>query len=951
MMSLLVTFLLLCLICVSGQQQHRPIELNIPEELDANTQVSDLALEAGLKQQYDASVLDMLQFEFLQSSGDPHQSYFSVDHDSGILTIAKRIDREKICAYKVTCVLMLDIVIQPFTYFRIIKIHINVLDINDNSPTFPNQEVARTLSEASRPGTAFSIPAAEDPDSPRNGIHKYELVSGSVKFDMKESTNTAGETKLQLVLKGRLDREVQDSYQVRITATDGGVPARTGSLVVNIVVRDINDNIPVFDNTTYMVKVRENLSIGSVLLRVHASDPDAGLNGKVLYGFSERTYSTFGSLYGINNFTGEIYLKSELDYEIADVYHLTVIARDQSPDAMSMDADVQIYVTDVNDHAPKISVNTFTSTGMATVSEWTKLGEFVARVAISDADSEQNGRFSCQVSDSHFKLEHSNGYEHKLLTAGTFDRELHNRYNVTVTCRDWGSPQLTSTESIPVLVLDENDNYPVFTNSPYMGSLAENNDIGASIIQISANDPDLADNGFVLYKLDGVQEDMVEVTKNGWIKATAVFDFEQIQTISFEVIAYDQGIPSRSVSTSVTVNILNVNDEPPVFSQATYYFSVTENEPVNTEVGQVSASDADSSPYNEFGFMIRDAMGAQSASAYFYIDSETGTIKTKRMLDREKEAVHYLEAVAIDKGDSPMTGTVSVTVHVNDKNDNIPIIDFPNPANKSVTVPAQIPQGYEVTQINAHDDDNGDNQKLSFYIIDQTQEETFTIDPWTGVITLNSKLDFEETTKKVKLNIQVKDNGEPNQHSVDTSLEVVFDKSIPFVKPENRNGDILGEEDAFILILSCVISISVLLIMFLASAIICVRRRRERNLDYPYPAAKVLVKPVAPHHDQVRSVSRLPSPMTSHQGGTVDGSLGFSGRRTPTDNSAILYHYQGTDGLKKTVSMEQGHWPGNKVSHPCTASTACSEAFLRLLHKIYFTDTKFGFIKRQCVLI
>ena len=791
-MNGIITFLLLYLMSVSGQQQHRPIEINIPEELDANTMLVDVPLEAGLKQQYDASVLDMLQFEFLQSRGDPHQSYFSVDHDSGMLTTAKIIDREKICAYKVTCVLMLDIVIQPFAYFRIIKIHINILDINDNSPEFPKEDVSLNLSEELRKGTAFSIPTAKDPDSPRNGIHKYEIVSGSAKFDMKESRNNAGETKLQLVLKGRLDREVQDSYQVRITASDGGVPARTGSLLVNVVVEDINDNKPVFDKSNYMVKTGENLAIGSVLLRVYASDPDAGFNGKVLYGFSERTYSTFGSLFGINNFTGEIYLKSELDYEIAEVYHLTVTARDQSPDAMSMDTDVQIYVIDVNDHAPKISVSTLTSTGMATVSEWTKLGTFVALVMVSDADSEQNGRFSCQVGDSHLKLEQMNQNEYKLLTASHFDRELRSRYNVTVTCRDFGLPQLTSTETIAVLVLDENDNYPVFTKSPYIGSLAENNDIGASIIQISAQDPDLDDNGLVLYKLDDVREDMIQINKNGWIKAMAVFDFEQIQTIAFEVIAYDQGTPSKSVTNSVTVNILDVNDNPPVFSQATYYFSVAENEPVNTEVGQVSACDADSSPYNEFRFIIRDAMGAQSASTYFYIDSETGTIKTKRRLDREKVAVHYLEAVATDKGDPTLTGTASVTVHVNDKNDNIPIIDFPNRANKSVTVPAKIPQGYEVTQIIAHDDDNGDNQKLSFNIIDQTQEEMFTIHPRTGVITLNSKLDFEETTKKVKLNIQVKDNGELYQHSVDTILEVVFDKSVPFIKQVEADNEELN---------------------------------------------------------------------------------------------------------------------------------------------------------------
>ena len=166
---------------------------------------------------------------------------------------------------------------------------------------------------------------------------------------------------VKLLLKEKFNREVQDTYHVQIVAYDGGVPPKSGSIDVTIIVLDSNDNPPVFQNSTYYVNIMENVPIFTTIAHVSATDQDIGINGEVVYTFSTQTQETYGHLFGLEPETGAIFVQGNIDYEKASIYTLSVIAKDKGADSIPADATVIVTVKDVNDHPPDITVNTLSA--------------------------------------------------------------------------------------------------------------------------------------------------------------------------------------------------------------------------------------------------------------------------------------------------------------------------------------------------------------------------------------------------------------------------------------------------------------------------------------------------------------------------------------------------------------------------------------------------------------
>ena len=161
----------------------------------------------------------------------------------------------------------------------------DLLDLNDNSPTFRESHVNISISEASPIGSTYVLPAAYDDDSPRYGIQRYEVDEAFDKLSMVFSESVSGQLEAKLVLQVPLDREKQSVYHMVLKAVDRGSskhPSMTGTAVVNIIVLDYNDNRPLFSQSTYDVVVYENVPVNSVLLTVRAFDADGGPNGQVL---------------------------------------------------------------------------------------------------------------------------------------------------------------------------------------------------------------------------------------------------------------------------------------------------------------------------------------------------------------------------------------------------------------------------------------------------------------------------------------------------------------------------------------------------------------------------------------------------------------------------------------------------------------------------------------------
>jgi len=624
------------------------VKYRLEEEQEVGMYVGNVQKDTNLASLYGADVMHRLQFRFLRQH--QQQLPFSVDVDTGIVTTSGRVDRDVICPGAETCDVKLDVAVQPAQYFRVIRVTIAILDINDNAPQFPDASVHFEILESATVGTGLVFPAAVDLDSPQFAVRGYRDVTHSDTFKLVEiskSDSVSGSRELRLVLDQPLDRERVERYRLKIMAVDGGTPARSGVVDVFVEVLDVNDNSPVFERHEYQSTVVENAPPRTVVARVVATDSDAGLNGQIVYEFSSPTASSFGHVFAVTNSSGDIYVVGTVDFEERTAYQLVVVARDRGPESVAASVTVKINVTDTNDNAPEIDIDTLTeNAAVAVASEDAKAGTFVAHVAVSDRDSGSAGEVDCVISDGHFRLKpmssDDDGDEYQLVTAALLDRESRASYDVDIVCRDRGPEPRERVERLKVLISDVNDNDPHFRHPSYHTELIENKYVGAVVLSVNATDADEGDNAALRYSLRGTSGFEIDVD-SGVIKATESFDREAAASYRFFVVASDRGKPTpRSSSAEVIVDIVDVNDERPRFERHPYSLNVDENSPAGTEVGTVKAVDPD---VGSFGHVTYAA-----TSDVFSVDRDTGRIATLQPLDREVVPVYHLTVVATDSG-------------------------------------------------------------------------------------------------------------------------------------------------------------------------------------------------------------------------------------------------------------------------------------------------------------
>ena len=726
------------------------IRYRMEEETPAGTQLGNLIDDAQLRDHHPPDVLNEFRFRFVADS----VPFFEIAPKTGILKTTGEIDRDSpgVCRQKALCEIPLSVVVQPVKYLHIIKVIIEIVDKNDNAPTFKEPSFYIGIIEAALVGSTFVLPTAVDWDSPANGVQHYGLVPASKYFELQVNLKLDGSTEVKLLLQDRLDREQEAEYRLQLLAYDGG--SLTGSVDVIISVLDSNDNKPEFTSPVYEVGIMENIPMGTVILQVQAVDKDAGLSGEVWYSFAAQTELMHGHLFGIRNTTGNIYIKGVIDHEKASVYNLIVLAQDRGPDSIGSEATVVIQVEDLNDNSPKITASTLqgVASGTASVSEDAPIGTFVAHVSVNDPDSGPNGRVTCVLNTNTFALVQKYPTEFQIVTAANLDRERVSRHTVGLRCQDTGSTPRTTETSIQVVILDANDNAPMFSAQTYKSSLSENNYIGASVLQVTATDWDDGDNARLVYSIPGNMAITFHIDQRGVITAQDSVDREKYDSFRFPVLAVDQGKPAKTGSALVIITVDDSNDERPVFQQSVYLFNISENEPIGSSVGTVTAIDRDSSLHNAF---IYSFSSGQVLTDRFSIDPHSGMIVTRRPLDREQQSVYHLTVMAKDQKLGSMSGTASVTVFVIDKNDNDPVIEFPSATNHTVHVSPWLAAGQTVTRVIAYDlDATSHNNKLSYSIeyiddgtnvVDDRDYKLFEIDPHFGVITASRSLaDFED---------------------------------------------------------------------------------------------------------------------------------------------------------------------------------------------------------------
>ncbi|KAK2165149.1 hypothetical protein LSH36_54g06002 [Paralvinella palmiformis] len=828
------------MISVGSSREQKHLEYSRLDQLAPNMEIAVIPEDAHFSDIYPASLLYRFRYDIIKGE---HKQFFDIDPVRGMLTVTSLLDRDVICAQQLDCDIHLDVaIVQPVDYFEVIKVTLTLIDANDNDPAFPESETTLYLSENAAPPVSFVLPSAIDPDSGPNGIQSYDIVTETSMFGLLTSNDGFGITDVRLELREKLNRENEDSYQVSVIAKDGGTPTRSGTMTVYIKVVDANDNSPTFEFSLYNVSLKEDHVLGVPFLKVKASDPDQGLNGLVFYGLSSQMPSlTDGQLFTINNRTGEISLVKHLDYETQPIYHLLVSAQDLGPDSVPVHAKVIVHVQDVNDFVPDIHVNSWTDTGQIEVLENADPGTFVAHVSVDDRDLGISGQVTCHVSDPRFELKEIYLNTYKMVTVVSLDREQNNKTVITVECRDLGEKPLSSSVEVTVHIKDENDHPPVFTKSLYTANVPENSPRGYSILTVTAKDKDYGPNGKVTYHLHANSNNLLKIdTNTGVISTNSILDHERIKRIEFNVLAFDRGKQAFTATATVSLRITDVNDETPAFPQTSYNFGTYENQLPGTVIGKVTARDKDSPPNDKFLFSIQDTNA-------FSIDSESGSISTKKILDREHQSAYYLTIVATDMQPPYLSSSVTVTVYVADKNDNAPTIEFPNAANHMIEVSAFAPEGFIVTRIVAEDSDQGDHARLTYSIAKGNEGHLFDIDPDLGLLTVVS--DLSQVTKDThNLLIMVQDHGDDFNSAV-TSLVIQINRTQAFADSidltnvrsgtEASSGGTDGSsrrfrsQDVILIILG---AITVVLVSILITAIVCIKKRQQsRDRDsYKY---------------------------------------------------------------------------------------------------------------------
>ncbi|XP_016426481.1 protocadherin alpha-C2-like [Sinocyclocheilus rhinocerous] len=301
----------------------------IPEEMDEGTVVANLVSDLGLD-------LKSLSKRKIRLDVVANKKYLDVNKDTGELYILERIDRENLCPIKsvTTCLLKVDATLE--NPIRMFNIELEIMDINDNAPRFRRDTMHLDISEATAIGERFSLTNAVDPDTGSNSVKTYYL-SESDHFSIEIQTGRDGSKFADLILKKSLDREKQAKHNLILTAVDGGVPARSGTASIIVRVLDTNDNAPQFDKDSYNINLTENAPIGSLVVKLNATDKDEGTNSDIFYSFSLYTSEKTQQTFSLNPDNGEIRVKEMINYEDFRIYDMEIIATDKGANSCICD--------------------------------------------------------------------------------------------------------------------------------------------------------------------------------------------------------------------------------------------------------------------------------------------------------------------------------------------------------------------------------------------------------------------------------------------------------------------------------------------------------------------------------------------------------------------------------------------------------------------------------------
>nr|XP_061793122.1 protocadherin beta-16-like [Nerophis lumbriciformis] len=691
---------------------------------------------------------------------------------------------------------------------------------------------------------------------------------------------------------------------------------------VTIEVLDVNDNAPAFENRHLNFEISESAALGSRFVLENAHDADVDANGLQSYVLTPSDHfvlkqhvSPGGKKYA------EMVLQKVLDREEQPRLALKLVAVDGGNPQKSGTVNIEISIQDANDNAP-IFNQTFYKVKLI---ENASKGTHVLSVNATDADSGSYGivlysfsKLNAGIADL-FHIDEKTGW---ISVAKQIDYEKDKTIEFMVEAKDQGG--LTESAKVEIEVLDVNDNVPVINVMSFTSPVSEDSQAGTTIGIINVKDLDSNENGNVKCAIEGRVPFRIKTNVRNYfaLMTDAVLDRETVSEYNFTLVASDAGSPPLSTKKTFNLKVADVNDNAPVFPVSFYRANVEENNSPGVSVLRVSAKDLDENQNARVSYMLEQGeIGGSPISEFVSINAESGVISAVRSFDYEqiKEVLFIVRAQ--DGGSPPLSTNVSVTILIQDSNDNGPQVLYPVQTGGSVLaemVPRTADVGFLVTKVVAVDVDSGQNAWLSYKVHKATDRALFEVGLHNGEIRTVRQVTDKDAVKQ-RLTVVVADNGQPSR-STTVIVNVAVADNFPEVLSEFTDFSMHDREYNDKLTFYLVLALAVVSFLFIVTLLLIISVK-----VYRWRRSRIL------YHSNLPVIPYYPSRYSDTLGtGTLPHVYNYEVCRTTDSRKSDMKNMQGMNQSLLSVDGVEPDAPNASklISGNCSQmSTLVSEIF------------------------
>ncbi|XP_069892292.1 protocadherin alpha-11 isoform X5 [Dipodomys merriami] len=662
-----------------------------------------------------------------------------------------------------------------------------------------------------------------------------------------------------LFVNGRIDREELCGRRAECSLHLEVIVDRPLQVFhVEVEVKDINDNPPVFSLKEQKLLIYESKQPESRFPLEGASDADIEENAVLAYRLSQNEYFSLESPTNSKQTKRlSLVLKKSLDREKIPEFNLLLTATDGGKPELTGTVQLFVQVLDVNDNDPEFDQLEYRVKLMENIPEET----LVIKLNATDRDEGVNREvtyslLSIKPNGRHlFTLDENNG---EMRVNGSLDYEENKFYEIEVQATDKGTPPMAGHCTVWIEILDTNDNSPKIIVNSLSFSVPEDAQPSTVIALISVSDLDSGVNGQVTCSLTPATPfKLVSTFKNYYsLVLDSALDRETISYYELVVTARDGGSPPLWATASVSVEVADVNDNAPVFAQAEYTVFVKENNAPGSHIFTVWARDADAQENARVSYsLVERRVGERALSSYVSVHAESGKVYALQPLDHEELELLQFQVSARDAGVPALGSNVTLQVFVLDENDNAPALLGPPGGSggggggaRSEVLSRSVGAGHVVTKVRAVDADSGYNAWLSYELQPAAAgaRSAFRVGLYTGEISTTRALDEADAARQ-RLLVLVKDHGEPALTATATVLVSLVDSGqSPKLSLRASEGAVASEAtlvdvNVYLIIAICAVCSLLVLTLVLYVALRCSGAAVGRSEGACAPGKPVLV--------------------------------------------------------------------------------------------------------------